>query len=97
MFNSACYRFKKKMVYIKQFKKSGQNIGGYQGGYTGDGGQATDALLMTPLGIAFDRALNNLYISDYGNNCLRKVSQAGIITTLICMYISLFSYTCFSE
>jgi len=50
-------------------------------GYSGDGGQATNAELSQPWGITFDAA-NNLYIADYGNNRVRKVNTLGIITTI---------------
>lgn len=50
-------------------------------GYAGDGGQATDARLANPAGIAIAGQL--LYIADYGNNRVRRVDMAtGIITTV---------------
>ena len=49
-------------------------------GYSGDGGQATSAQLNTPLGVALD-AQGNLYIADYANHRIRKVS-GGIISTV---------------
>ncbi len=53
------------------------------GGYSGDGGPATQALLFYPAGIAFD-SQDNLYIADYYNCAIRKVSAAtGIITTVV--------------
>ncbi|MGA2434989.1 MAG: BACON domain-containing carbohydrate-binding protein [Bryobacteraceae bacterium] len=50
------------------------------GGFGGDGGPATEAQLLQPNGLAVDAA-GNLYIADYGNNRVRKVSN-GIITTV---------------
>jgi len=50
-------------------------------GFTGDGGQATAAKLNNPQSVSFD-ASGNLYISDYTNNRIRKVSTTGIITTV---------------
>ena len=50
-------------------------------GFTGDSGAATSAQLNNPWGIAFDGS-GNLYIADSGNNCIRKVSPSGTITTL---------------
>ncbi len=55
--------------------------GGGAFGVLGDGGQATQAYLRVPAGIVFDPA-GNLYISDFGNNRIRKVSTTGIITTI---------------
>ncbi|MFI5140720.1 MAG: T9SS type A sorting domain-containing protein [Bacteroidia bacterium] len=50
-------------------------------GYTGDGGQATAALLGGPTGVTPD-GLGNLYVADYNNNVIRKIDAAGIITTV---------------
>jgi uncharacterized protein (TIGR03437 family) len=49
-------------------------------GYSGDNGPATAAQLNYPAGVAVDSA-GNLYIADYDNNCIRKVSN-GFITTV---------------
>ncbi len=49
-------------------------------GYSGDGGAATAAQLSLPYGLAVD-AKGSLYVADYGNNRVRMVSPAGIITT----------------
>ena len=51
-------------------------------GYSGDGGPATSAQLNNPQGVAFDAA-GNMYISDTGNNSIRKVDKNGIITTIV--------------
>jgi trimeric autotransporter adhesin len=50
-------------------------------GYAGDGSLATKAKLTAPVGLDVDTA-GNLYIADYGNGTVRKVSSAGIITTV---------------
>jgi trimeric autotransporter adhesin len=50
-------------------------------GYSGDGGAATGAELNMPAGLAVD-ASGNLYIADYNNFRIRKVTSAGIITTV---------------
>lgn len=47
----------------------------------GDGGPAAAALLLSPQAVAADPA-GNLYIADTGNARVRKVSLAGIITTV---------------
>ena len=51
------------------------------GGYSGDGGPATSARLLRPGGVAVDGA-GNLYIADTGNNCVRRVSPSGVISTV---------------
>jgi len=50
-------------------------------GFSGDSGPATNALLNNPWGIATDTS-GNLYICDNGNDRIRKVDAAGIITTI---------------
>jgi len=55
--------------------------GGHCGGFSGDGGPATSALLLGPSYIAVD-ALGNLFISDTGNQRIRRVSPDGIIITV---------------
>ncbi len=59
---------------------NGFNAGTGNGGYTGDGGQATAAELYYPVSVAMD-ASGNMYISDGGNNVIRKVTKAGVIST----------------
>ncbi len=51
------------------------------GGYTGDGGAATAARLNQPNGVDID-ANGNLLIADFSNHAVRKVTPAGIITTI---------------
>lgn len=50
-------------------------------GYVGDGGPATSARLYWPHKITTDTA-GNLYIADFNNNSVRKISTTGIITTV---------------
>jgi YVTN family beta-propeller protein len=50
-------------------------------GFSGDGGLASAAKLNSPRGLAFD-SLGNLFISDTGNNRVRKVDGGGVITTV---------------
>jgi sugar lactone lactonase YvrE len=49
--------------------------------FSGDGGMAAAAELNSPYGLAIDTA-GNVYIADVGNFRVRKVSKAGIITTI---------------
>ena len=58
----------------------------YAGSPTGDYGynNSTDpskALFKSPRSVALD-ATGNLYVADYGNNIIRKISTAGVVTTL---------------
>ena len=55
--------------------------GNSRAGYSGDGGPAIAAQLNSPWGVAFDRA-DNLYIADTGNSRIRRVSPAGLITSV---------------
>ncbi len=50
-------------------------------GFSGDGGAATAAQLQQPEDVTTDAA-GNLFIADYGNSRVRKVSVSGIITTI---------------
>lgn len=52
----------------------------YDGGYDGDGGPATQALLRRPTDVAV-AANGTLYIADTFNGCVRQVSPDGIIST----------------
>ncbi len=49
-------------------------------GYSGDGLAATAAALYRPYGVCLD-AVGNLYISDSGNNRIRRVGTNGLIST----------------
>lgn len=58
----------------------GQNIGGRaQEGHKD--GKAQAALFSFPRGMAFD-SKGNLYIADDWNNCIRKLSPAGMVSTV---------------
>ena len=51
------------------------------GGFSGDGGPAVNAELSSPSGVAVDGA-GNLFIAELGNNRIRKVDSAGVISTV---------------
>jgi len=52
------------------------------GSFSGDNGQATSGTLKTPDGLAVDSD-NNVYIADFSNWRIRKITAAtGIITTI---------------
>jgi sugar lactone lactonase YvrE len=52
-------------------------------GFSGDGGPATIANLRAPTGVTIDR-FGNIYISDYGNNRIRKVDGVtSYISTIV--------------
>jgi uncharacterized protein (TIGR03437 family) len=51
------------------------------GGYAGDGGPATSALLYNPSGVSVDPN-GHLYIADWFNSVIRKVDTNGTITTV---------------
>ena len=51
------------------------------GGFTGDGGPATQAALLFPFGVAADSS-GNVFIADTDNVRIRKVTPQGIISTV---------------
>ena len=51
-------------------------------GFSGDGGPAVGATLKNPAGVAVD-SVGNLYIADYTNQRIRRISPDGTITTVV--------------
>lgn len=54
--------------------------GNGEAGYSGDDGDACNAKLNRPCGVVVD-SKRNVYISDYGNDRVRKVDKLGKIST----------------
>ena len=54
---------------------------GVAAGFEGDGGPATEAETTYPYGIAFDPQ-GRLLLADQGNNRVRRVDEAGVISTI---------------
>jgi len=50
-------------------------------GFSGDGGPAVEALLWLPTNLAFGPD-GSIYFSEVGNDRIRRIDQAGIITTV---------------
>ena len=50
-------------------------------GFSGDGGPAASAQISSPDGLAIDK-MGNLFIVDAGNHRIRKVTPAGVISTV---------------
>lgn len=53
-------------------------------GYDGDGGNAVEASLNKPYGMAVSRDGTNLYIADYGNHCIRLVCRKNNTIHTLC-------------
>ncbi|MDG3002361.1 SMP-30/gluconolactonase/LRE family protein [Paludisphaera mucosa] len=56
-------------------------VGTGEAGFSGDGGPAARARLNQPFDVVYDRA-GNLYLSDTGNQRIRRVDASGVITTV---------------
>lgn len=74
------------VVFATAYMAQAQNIitvaGSGAEDYLGDKGKATKASLHWPESIALDRK-GRLYIADSKNNCIRRVSETGEITTIV--------------
>src|SRR5205823_2706863 len=72
---------------------TGGTISTYAGAvhYGGDGGPASQAVMNWPTGVAIDGA-GNIYITDYNNNRVRKMTAStGVVTTVAGTGVSGFS------
>ena len=61
---------------------AGNPIATQSGGFSGDGGWATNASMGTPYDVAVD-SLGNFYIADQANSRIRRVDTNGVINTVI--------------
>ena len=50
--------------------------------YQMDGGVATSAEFNAPAGITIDNASGSIFVTDRGNNVIRKIAASGIISTI---------------
>jgi hypothetical protein len=56
-------------------------VAGQAGNYGSSDGVGTAAMFSEPCGVAVDTN-GNVYVADSGNNTIRKVTPAGVVTTL---------------
>lgn len=56
-------------------------LAGKAGDYGHADGIGTNATFYAPHGVATDKA-GNVYVADFGNNTIRKVTPTGVVTTL---------------
>jgi hypothetical protein len=61
---------------------AGITAGGVVGGFSGDGGKATNANLGKPNGVVVD-SIGNIYFADTDNARVRRVDTNGIINTVV--------------
>src|SRR5207237_1905858 len=67
---------------------------GLAGSYGNDDGIGSAARFNSPSGIAIDTA-GNIYVGDLGNRAIRKITPAGVVTTLASQSTSFFIVTPF--
>jgi sugar lactone lactonase YvrE len=60
---------------------AGSGPGGFDNGFSGDGGPAIEAHFGCPIGVVFDTA-GRLFVTDHLNNRVREIDADGTITTV---------------
>ena len=68
---------------IRKITPAGEvsTLAGSAGIFGSTDGIGTDARFYFPSGLAVD-ALGNVYVADFSNNTIRKITSAGVVTTL---------------
>jgi sugar lactone lactonase YvrE len=68
---------------IRKITPSGvvSTFAGWPGVSGTNNGTGTSARFFEPVGVAMDAA-SNLYVADYGNNTIRKITSAAVVTTI---------------
>lgn len=56
-------------------------LAGFAGANGSDDGPGSSAQFYTPIGVAVDGA-GNVYVADYNNDTLRKITPGGVVTTI---------------
>jgi sugar lactone lactonase YvrE len=71
------------LILISGFAEAQNMVSTYAGTNTAafTNGDTASARFKTPFGICMDKS-GNLYLADAGNNCIRKISATGTVTTL---------------
>jgi sugar lactone lactonase YvrE len=83
--DGALYFCETKNHVVRRLKADGTIdtvAGSGERGYTGDGGPATAATFNGPYDLRFAPD-GDLYVADTGNNVIRRVDAAGIVTTVV--------------
>lgn len=70
-----------RLLYVDSGGKLTRIAGNTTSGFSGDGGDALDALLASPLGFDIDSD-GNIYIADTGNHRVRMIDTSGKIRTI---------------
>ena len=81
--NSSIRKLQLSSSFISTTAGRAGTLAGRSAEFSGDGGQAIDADLQYPFGVAVDSVRNVIYIADTYNHRIRKVDSLGVITTVV--------------